>query len=77
MKVRATQVGFYGGRHIDVGTVFDVTEDMFADSQSKFGWMEKFVEPESTVKPAGDPVIVETQHDREVREWLENEKKAG
>ena len=51
MKVRATQQGFYKGRHIDPGTVFDIKDEDFSDAHhtdpkvSRFGWMEK-VEPE-------------------------------
>lgn len=50
MKVRATQQGFYAGRHIDPGTEFDVKEKDFADAHhadpkiARFGWMEKIVE---------------------------------
>lgn len=44
MKVRATAQGFYLGRHIDPGTVFDVAPEFFADAAIPFGWMEKYVD---------------------------------
>lgn len=55
MKVKATQQGFYGGRHIDQGTIFDVDPKDFADAchpdpkVAKFGWMEKV--PDKPAEP--------------------------
>ena len=63
MRVRATAQGFYKGRHMDPGTIFDVSNPQdFADIHSsdpriaKFGWMEEVKEepvkkePEETKK---------------------------
>jgi hypothetical protein len=53
MKVKATQQGFYNGRHIDPGTVFDVIDKDFASAETKFGWMEKVAEkPAAPITPA-------------------------
>lgn len=47
MKVRAIGQGFYQGRHVDVGTIFDVDPKLYAGnddpdpSKARFGWMEK------------------------------------
>lgn len=47
MRVRAVTQGFYLGRHIDPGTVFEVDPEYYAGvddpnpQKAKFGWMEK------------------------------------
>ena len=70
MKVRATRMGFYKGRHIDSGTVFEIKqEDIktdFADVNSsdvrvkQFGWMEE-VKEESFLHKIFSPKPVEEQ----------------
>lgn len=44
MKVRATQLGFYGETRRQPGAIFDIPEKMFSSK-----WMEK-VEPEDVEK---------------------------
>lgn len=50
MKVKALRQGYYRGRHIDPGTVFEIVDKDFADARhsdpnlAKFGWMEKVEE---------------------------------
>jgi len=61
MKVKAIGPGQYIVMR-DAGDVFDIPDDLFSKV-----WMEKVVEP----------VVPETQEEKDKREWLENEKKAA
>lgn len=71
MKVRAISQGFYLGRHIDAGTVFDADPDLYAGKddpdpkKAPFGWMEKVIEappvpaPQATQPAPEKPVVPE------------------
>ena len=83
MRVKANQYGQYQGRIRETGDVFDIADGDLCH------WMTPVTDqpdPSNLVQPAGNPEIVqtplpaatmvETQHDKDVREWLENEKRA-
>jgi hypothetical protein len=57
MLVRALSQGYYKGRHIDSGSLFEIDPKDFAGKdnpdpiRASCAWMEKYVEPTPEPKP--------------------------
>lgn len=63
IKVKAVSMGVYKNHPYNVGEVFEVEDEFFADaSQGRFGWMVRAEEPKPEVKPVSKPEPVVVQH---------------